>query len=305
MTNKIYCLVIFLVTNMLYSSQEIPSFDEFEVYTQDKDNKILIIPFENKMYASAVDNEIAEYNGMNYIDVKEELKKGISSQILLKISNKTPAISMVHHKDSVSEVLNYIYNNIGLKYEKVKTKDTVQTPPSKTELIKDKLKKFVVQTNQHHEKAKYDRGKIKNGEIYTSNYSAERFMNVIIQNPNLLEKLNNKYKTNYYIFINEFHIGRAYPSKENRYLTNRKISTHYTVFNQRGRELDAGLIKVEMPGDVFGIQKIEHEYLSVIASELCSFMPNSKLNKATIIKEAEDDKNSKKQRKIIHGVLEQ
>ena len=44
---------------------------------------------------------------------------------------------MVHHKDSVSEVFNYIYNNIGLKYEKVKVKDTVQPPTSKSELIKD------------------------------------------------------------------------------------------------------------------------------------------------------------------------
>ena len=154
-----------ILISFVYSGQEIPSYDEFEVYTQDKDNKILIIPFENKMYASAVDNEIAAYNRINYIDVKEEFKKGISSQILLKISNKTPAISMVHHKDSVSEILNYIYNNIGLKYEKVKVKDTVQPPTSKTELIKDRLKKFVVQTNQHHEKAKYERGEIKNGEV--------------------------------------------------------------------------------------------------------------------------------------------
>ena len=303
--NKVYTLILMILICFVSSGQEIPSLDEFEVYTQDKDNKILIIPFENKMYASAVDNEIAAYNRINYMDVKEELKKGISSQILLKISNKTPAISMIHHKDSVSEVLNYIYNNIGLKYEKVKVKDTVQPPTSKTEQIKDRLKKFVVQTNQHHEKAKYDRGKIKNGEVYTSNYSAERFMNVIIQNPNLLEELNNKYKTNYYIFINEFHIGRAYPSNENMYITNRKISTHYTVFNQKGREIDAGVIKVEMPGDIFGIKKIEYQYLSVVASELCSFMPNAKVEKSTLLKEAEDDKNSKKQRKIIHGVLEQ
>ena len=189
--NKVYTLILMILICFVSSGQEIPSLDEFEVYTQDKDNKILIIPFENKMYASAVDNEIAAYNRINYMDVKEELKKGISSQILLKISNKTPAISMIHHKDSVSEVLNYIYNNIGLKYEKVKVKDTVQPPTSKTEQIKDKLKKFVIQTNQHHEKAKYDRGNIKNGEVYTSNYSAERFMNVIIQNPNLLEELNN------------------------------------------------------------------------------------------------------------------
>mgnify|MGYP003310157964 CR=1 FL=1 len=169
--NKIYSLIVMILICFVYSGQEIPSYDEFEVYTQDKDNKILIIPFENKMYASAVDNEIAAYNRINYIDVKEELKKGISSQILLKISNKTPAISMVHHKDSVSEILNYIYNNIGLKYEKVKVKDTVQPPTSKTELIKDRLKKFVVQTNQHHEKAKYERGEIKNGEV---NFSGQK-----------------------------------------------------------------------------------------------------------------------------------
>ena len=130
-------------------------------------------------------------------------------------------------------------------------------------------------------------------------------MNVIIQNPNLLEELNHKYKTNYYIFLNEFHIGRAYPSKVNMYLKNRKISTHYTVFNQKGREIDAGIIKVEMPGDIFGIKKIEYQYLSVIASELCSFIPSAKVEKSTLIKEAEDDENSKKQRKTIHGVLEQ
>ena len=53
------------------------------------------------------------------------------------------------------------------------------------------------------------------------------------------------------------------------------------------------------------IKKIEYQYLSVIASELCSFMPNAKVEKSTLLKEAEDDKNSKKQRKIIHGVLEQ
>ena len=69
------------------------------MHTQDKDNKILIIPFENKMYASAIDNELAEFNSLKYNEIKEEIKKGISSQILLTINNKTPAISMVHHKD--------------------------------------------------------------------------------------------------------------------------------------------------------------------------------------------------------------
>ena len=304
MTKKIFFLILILTANHIVKGQGIPSFDEFEVYTQDKDNKILIIPFENKMYASAIDNELAEFNSLKYNEIKEEIKKGISSQILLAIDNKTPAISMVHHKDSTSEVLNYIYNSIGLKYDKVKTKDTVDLEVKKTVLIKDKLQKFVHQTKEHHEKARYERAMIKNGEIHSTNHTAERFMNVIIQNPNLLKELNNKYKTNYYIFINEFHIGRSYSSKENIYLKNRQLSTHYTVFNQSGREVDAGVIKVEMPSDILEMKKIEREYLSEIALELCDFMPNANVEKSTLLKEREDDKNSRKQRKEIHGILE-
>ena len=106
MIKKIFFLILILIVNNIVKGQGIPSFDEFEVYTQDKDNKILIIPFENKMYASAIDNELAEFNSLMYNEIKEEIKKGISSQILLAIDNKTPAISMVHHKDSTSEVLN-------------------------------------------------------------------------------------------------------------------------------------------------------------------------------------------------------
>ena len=42
-------------------------------------------------------------------------------------------------------MLNYIYNSIGFKYDLIKTKDTVKTQPTKKELIKDKLNKFVNQ----------------------------------------------------------------------------------------------------------------------------------------------------------------
>ena len=89
MIKKIFFLVLILLVNIIVVAQVIPSFDEFEVYTQDKDNKILIIPFENKMYASSIDNELAEFNSLKYYDIKEEIKRGISSQILLTINKKT------------------------------------------------------------------------------------------------------------------------------------------------------------------------------------------------------------------------
>ena len=44
--------------------------DPFELYTQDKNNKILIIPFEAKMYASSIDHAIAEANNIIYVEDK-------------------------------------------------------------------------------------------------------------------------------------------------------------------------------------------------------------------------------------------
>ena len=51
---------------------------------------------------------------------------------------------MVHHKDSISEVLNYIYNSIGLKYDKVKTKDTVVGEVKKPSLLKTNFKSLFI-----------------------------------------------------------------------------------------------------------------------------------------------------------------
>ena len=212
---------IFLLPILLFMSCSIVSVLHKKIlqillkYTQDKNNKILIVPFESKMYASSIDKEIALANNMQYIEVKEAIKKSVSEQILLSLSQKTPAVSLAHHQDSANKMLNYIYNSIGFKYDLIKTKDTVKTQPTKKELIKDKLNKFVNQIQKEipSENKKYERGTIHQGEIQTSNHYADRFMNVVINNPNLLSDLQLNYQTNYFIFVNEFHIGRSYRKK--------------------------------------------------------------------------------------------
>lgn len=279
--------------------------DPFELYTQDKNNKILIIPFEEKMYASSIDHAIAESNNMPYRDVKESLRKSTAEQLLLSLTQKTPAVSLAHHQDSANKMLNYIYNSIGFKYDLIKTKDTANEELSKKELIKDKLHKFVNQIHieEHHEKKEYDRGNITRGEIQTSSHYAERFMNVVINNPNLLDDLHLNYQTNYFVFINEFHIGQSYVKKEDNYNSYRQLNVHYTILNKKGKEVDAGIAATEMPSDVYNLNKIEKIYLSQIAEGVCSFVPDPVLEKNTIKKEAEDSKKAKNQRKVIHGLV--
>ena len=301
----IYLLSIGVLFSFNGFCQSTTSYDQFEVYKQDKNNKILIIPFENKMYASSMDAEISRRNQLDYYEVKEELKKGIAEQILLSIGNKIPAVSMIHHRDTSHDILNYVYNSIGFKYDIIKSKDTIEEPKTKSELIKDRLNKFVKQANEdvRHEKSNYQRGVISNGEIHTTQHNSQRFMNVIIHNPNLLDDLNKTFRTNYYIFINEFHIGRAFAKQGSPYEKFRQISVHYTVFNQKGKEVDAGVSLAEMPENVSELRKIEKEYLSLVANEISSFVPSADLDKATIKKEADDSRKTDNQRKVIHGLM--
>ena len=63
----LFFLILYIIFPFKGVTQE-NSTDPFEIYTQDKDNKILIVPFESKMYASSIDKEIAIANNMQYIE---------------------------------------------------------------------------------------------------------------------------------------------------------------------------------------------------------------------------------------------
>ena len=53
------------------------------------------------------------------------------------------------------------------------------------------------------------------------------------------------------------------------------------------------------------VDKVIRNYFSLLSRDLCSFMPEPKLEKATVIKEKEDSKKAKEQRKIIQEMLQE
>ena len=279
----------------------------FEIYTQDKNHKVLIVPFESKMYASSLDAEIAAKTGMNYFEIREKLRIGLSNQILLAIDKKIPAVSMIHHDDSLVSDLDYVYNSIGYKYTLVpKEEKEVETPENISTQVKSKITALINKgsnSNTPKEKKEYEGGKIYNGEVYTTNHYAERFMNTSIHNASLLDVLNKKYRSDLYIFINELDIGKPISNLENTGVYFRRIKVHYTVFNQKGKEMEAGASTIQMPHYINDIDKVIRNYFSILSRDLCSFMPEPDLDKITINKENEDSKKAKDQRKIIHGLM--
>ena len=302
---SLFTLFIFCFSFTMFSQET--EVNPFEIYTQDKNHKVMIIPFESKMYISSLDAEIAKKTGMNYFEIREKLRIGLSNQILLAINKKIPAVSMIHHDDSVTSELNYIYNSVGYKYTlmPVEEKEVVEEESLSTQ-VKSKITSFINKVeNAPKEKKEYERGKIYNGEVYTTNHYAERFMNTSIHNTNLLYYLNKKYKSDLYIFINELNIGKPVSNHEIPNIYFRRIKVHYTVINQKGKEMKAGASTIQMPHYVTDVDKVIRNYFSLLSRDLCSFMPEPKLEKATIIKQKEDSKKAKEQRKIIQEMLQE
>ena len=83
-----FIIVFYVVFHCISFAQE-NNTDPFEIYTQDKNNKILIVPFESKMYASSIDKEIALANNIKYEKVKEALKKCFRTNITFFKSENT------------------------------------------------------------------------------------------------------------------------------------------------------------------------------------------------------------------------
>ena len=141
MTRYYLTFLFLLICSIPILSQE-GEVNPFEIYTQDKNHKVLIVPFESKMYVSSLDAEIAKNTGMDYFEIREKLRFGISNQILLAINKKIPAVSMIHHNDSLTSDLNYVYNSIGYKYTLIPN-DEDDEPENLSDQVKSKITSLI------------------------------------------------------------------------------------------------------------------------------------------------------------------
>jgi len=250
-----------------------------DVYNADKQqhNSVLLIPFESKMYFSSVDVDIAKNTGLSYDEIRKRMRYGLANQLLLSMDRSISAVSLIHHDTSkIYSDLDLVYSSIGYKYRLLPKEEKIDTTnKSKVEKLKGKLNKLVHHQNSDNKQQgpkDYQSASIYNGEVRSTNDYSERYMHTSIHNPDLLSTLENKYETNYYIFINELNIEQTKRHHETHELIKR-IKVHYTIFDLQYKEISAGASLVYMPSSIDDISTIINKYLSEIAREICSKLP--------------------------------
>ena len=202
----------------------------------------LIIPPEPKLYISSVDRYIAKKTGLSHAQIREGFRRELVKQLMEDFMVLGKTQTLLSDSSEIYQDLIYTYHSIGYKYEEVPQDETVEVKTL------DKTKDKVSKTFNKLIPKKEDNTE----ELGPKREDKEHFMKTSIHSPYLLDNLHQKYGANRYVFINQMDI-KDEPKSTYSYGTSefvRVMRIHYTIMDQNGKILSAGLAKKEFSANL-------------------------------------------------------
>lgn len=254
MKKSLFILFCFIGLNMF--AQHTTTGDDIEK-TSATAPKVLLIPFESRMYISDIDKNLAAKNEMNYKQIREKFRSALDQNIYIKLKKEFSPISFyTFNPEEASKELSYIYNSIGYKYEIMPVDDD----SDKKNNLFSKFKKGKKEKKEG----------IVEGEIVSEIDNTEKYMKTNISNKNLITTLNKSYQTSFYIFINELDIRK---SAENVYESSndnfkREVKVHYTILDKSSKIISSGAIKSSFDSGQNDIEKIIKSTFPEVATKI-------------------------------------
>lgn len=209
-------------------------------------HKIMLIPFEPRMYMSEVDYAINKETKLSGKQIKAVFRDGINEQLYKALKPQHMVVDLMDDTVKTKKDLGDIYQYLTLEYMRVPDQAHYKPP------VKDKEEKI-----------------IKDGQLVDETNTDARFMNAKIKNATLVPYLYGKYKSDIFVFINQLDIkasnsgGPADAAAVSDGF--RKLAVHYTVYTFDAREINSGIAETQFPASINDPKKIVNSYFSKIA----------------------------------------
>ncbi len=209
-------------------------------------SKVMIIPFEPKLYMSEIDYKISAETKLNTKAIKYSFRDGLNEQLGLAFkSEKIISVDLMSDTTKFKAELYSIYSNLSYEYQKVPNQENYQPPK------KEKDKKEIVK-----------------GQVVVETNSDERFMNAKVTNAKLIPLLASKYNCKVFVFINQLDIkasGNSKPGQISTGTENRKLVVHYTVYTIDAKEINSGIAEEEFDSSLNNPKKIIDKHFSKLS----------------------------------------
>lgn len=210
--------------------------------------KILLIPFEPRLYLSEIDKKLGAENELTFRDIRNGFRSGLDKQILAELKKIKSTYSLFADTSETMADLALIYKSIGYNYDLVPVEGQA-------------VAKSTTSANK---------AKVKDGQLAVEMNYDKRFMNTSIKNPNLLEYLHKKYNADFFVFINELDLKHD-PKGEIDLETGsypREATVHFTVFNKSGKTIASGISATGFSPALNDPQKIVYTVFPAIAKDI-------------------------------------
>lgn len=192
--------------------------------------KVAIAPFEDKMYLSDINKEIAKRTGLSLNEIENTFREGIIQTLINLGSDSYNFIDpMDMEEEDYYRHLGEIYSCISYSYEKV-------VPIKAIEMTR--AEKLVEKLEAKEAPDQLARGTyLEGGEIKEWYDKKERFMNAQITNEERFKEMIEKYDLDFVLTINELDIQVMRDhSRDVGQTWNRRVKIHFTIFDDNGKQ---------------------------------------------------------------------
>ena len=208
-------------------------------------HKIMLIPFEPRLYMSEIDDALNKETNLSGKQIKNIFRDGINEQLYKTLKSQYSVVDLMDDTIKTKKDLGDIYQYLSLEYMRVPDQAHYKPP------LKEKKE-----------------NEIKNGQIVSETDNSPRFMNAKLKNATLVPYLYGKYKSDIFVFINEIDIkasnsgGPADAAISDGF---RKLVVHYTVYTFDAKEINSGIAETQFPTALNNPTKIVSSYFSKLA----------------------------------------
>lgn len=241
--------VLFSLLALQLNAQDKTSSRKTETREPVRAHKVMLVPYEPKMYMGEIDRQIHDETKMSASEIRARFRDGLNEQLYRAFKAASYNVvdlmddSVKYYKDMAG-----IYQHLAYDYLKVPDQNKYQAP------VREKKEKSVDK-----------------GQLVVETNSDKRFMNARLTNEKTIPALYAKYKTDVFVLINQLDIkagGSADPTDLHNTSPNRRISVHYTVYTSDGKEINSGLAEEEFAPELNNQKKILDKHFSRVAQTI-------------------------------------
>ncbi|MCB0753959.1 MAG: hypothetical protein H6602_01480 [Flavobacteriales bacterium] len=220
----------------MFGDEKVTKTDQ-EVYAEGakEESKILIIPFEEKLFYCDIMRDLTTENQMSANEIYNRLRNEIQLSLKAALKDSMETATFLNTDSITDQDLINIYAVLGYKYVPVPVKEEVDE--------KGKVKKEKKQPEPQKEVG------IRNGQVVAERQVVERYMSAQLKSFDVLNQFYTNYGINKFLFINQMDVKMDLSDPETAFIDPRRlVAIHYTIMGKDGKQISGGLASEQFPG---------------------------------------------------------